>query len=54
VPGTLPTTWLKSTRSPVHQQLRRYRAELVAFESAFSDAEIPVPAFVAGDAAMWP
>jgi hypothetical protein len=51
VRGALPITWLKTTRSPVRQQLRRYRAELAAFESAFGDAEIPVSAFVAGDAA---
>jgi hypothetical protein len=51
VRGALPIIWLKSTRSPVRQQLRRYRAEMAAFEGAFGDPEIPVSAFVARDAA---
>lgn len=51
VRGARPMSWLKSTRSSVRQQLRRYRAELAVFESAFGDAGIAVSAFVAGDAA---
>jgi hypothetical protein len=50
VRGTRPITWLRTTRSPVRQQLRRYRAELTAFETAFGDPGIALAAFVAGDA----
>jgi len=51
VRGARPITWLTTTRSSVRQQLRRYRAELAAFENAFGDPDIAVSAFVAGDAA---
>ena len=49
--GVRPLNWLMRTRSSVRQQLKRYPAELDAFESAFGDAAIPVSAFVTGAAA---
>jgi hypothetical protein len=51
VRGTRPITWLKTTRSTVRQQLRRYRRELSAFETVFGDPDIAVANFVAHDAA---
>lgn len=48
VRGTRPITWLRSSRSAVRQQLRRYQAELAAFERAFDDPNIAVSAFVSG------
>jgi hypothetical protein len=48
VRGNIPIAWLRRTRSPVRQQLRRFRPELAAFEQAFGDAGIPVSEFVAG------
>jgi hypothetical protein len=46
-----PLTWLKTTRSSVRQQLKRYPSALDAFQSAFGDPDIPVSTFVAGAAA---
>jgi hypothetical protein len=52
VRGPRPIAWLRTTRSPVRQQIKGYPAELAAFERNFGDAEIAVSAFVAGDAAQ--
>jgi hypothetical protein len=51
VRGGRPIAWLKSTRSSVRQQLRRYRNELAAFEGTFGNPDVAVSAFVAGDGA---
>jgi hypothetical protein len=49
--GTRPIMWLRTTRSTVRQQLRRYRSELTAFETAFGDPNVAISAFVAGPGA---
>ena len=51
VRGTRPISWVKSTRSSVRQQLRRYRNELAAYEQRFGDPDVPVRQFVSGEAA---
>src|SRR4051794_20155821 len=51
VRGSRPIAWLKSTRSSVRQQLRRYRNELAGFEGTFGNPDVAVSAFMAGDGA---
>ena len=48
VRGERPISWLKTTRSSVAQQLRRYQRELAGFEKSFDDPGIAVSTFVAG------
>lgn len=49
--GSRPISWLRTTRSSVRRQLRRYAAELAVFEDMFGDAGIEVGAFTASAAA---
>ena len=51
VRGSRPIAWLKSTRSSIRQQLRRYRNELAAFEGTFGNPDVAVSTFMAGDGA---